>query len=339
MSPPRFLLAALILAAAPVACLAATAPNHRPVKAVGPARLTVTTPQGSGQLALYISADWAKPQPGIVRALVIVHGYTRDARGYFHTGEKAVALAGAQAAGTIVIAPDFLADIDVAAHHLPSSVLHWTTGSWESGQNALGPAPISSFAALDAIITRLADRTLFPNLREVVIAGHSGGGQVVQRYAILAPPPPGGLAVRYVVANPSSYAYFDDWRPVAEASCPREDIWKYGMAHLPPYAGTANPVTLEQRYAARSVTYLLGTDDTNPNHPALDRTCMGEAQGPYRLARGLAFIMHLRARDPASRAQPVYLVQGVGHSAGRMFTAACGLTALFDKPGCAALAP
>jgi pimeloyl-ACP methyl ester carboxylesterase len=243
--------------------------------------------------------------------------------------------------GTLVIAPQFLADIDAAANHVPASVLRWTTGNWEGGDNALGPAPISSYAALDAVVAHLADRGRFPNLREIVIAGHSGGAQVAQRYAILAPNPPPGIAIRYVVANPSSYAYFDAARPepVDATACPRFNTWKYGMLNLPPYAATASPATLEPRYAARDVIQLLGTADTNPHHPALDVTCMGEAQGPYRLARGLAYARTLRARDGAADQQRVFLVQGIGHDAPRMFSSACGLAALFDKPGCAPTSP
>lgn len=309
------------------------------MRVVAPDRLTVTTPQGAGQLPLYVSADWTHPQPGIVRALIILHGYLRNAATYQRIGEAAVAAAGPQGAKTLVIAPQFLANIDMRPNHLPASVLRWTTGSWEGGQNALGPAPISSFAALDAIIARLANRRLFPDLRAVIVAGHSGGGQVAQRYAILAPAPPPGISVRYVVANPSSYAYFDAWRPQPAAACRRFDTWKYSMRALPPYAGGATPAQLEQRYATRGVTYVLGTADTDPQQPALDKSCMGETQGPYRLARGLAYILHLRARDKAAKSQPLYLVPGIGHNARQIFISACGLAALFDKPGCAPIAP
>lgn len=337
--PPRPRRALAVLAAAILATLVpALAPaqpaNHHPVKSVGPTLLPVTTPAGTGELALFLSADWTRPQPAAIRALVILHGYLRNAGTYLRTGQRAVAAAG-DTASTIVVAPQFLADIDASAHHLPASVLRWTTGSWEGGENALGPAPISSYAALDAIVAHLADRALFPNLREIVIAGHSGGAQVAQRYAILAPPPPPGIAVRYVIANPSSYAYFDVWRPqpVNATACPRFNTWKYGMLGLPPYAAGANPAALEARYAGRDVIQLLGTADTNPHHPALDVTCMGEAQGPYRLARGLAYARHLQALTGAADRQRVILVPGVGHDANRMFNAACGLAALFDKPG------
>jgi len=35
---------------------------------------------------------------------------------------------------------------------------------------------------MDSILTLLSDRKNFPNLRSVVIAGHSAGGQYVSRY-------------------------------------------------------------------------------------------------------------------------------------------------------------
>jgi hypothetical protein len=54
------------------------------------------------------------------------------------------------------------------------------------------------------------------------------------------------------------------------------------------------------------VIYLLGTADTNPDHPALDKSCMAEAQGPYRYVRGhtVAATMAMRvggAVRPAGR--------------------------------------
>jgi pimeloyl-ACP methyl ester carboxylesterase len=71
---------------------------------------------------------------------------------------------------------------------------------------------LSSFDAIDSILARLADRSVFPNLAHIVLAGHSAGGQIVQRYAVVGTGTDKltalGVRVRYVVANPSSYAYF-----------------------------------------------------------------------------------------------------------------------------------
>jgi hypothetical protein len=49
--------------------------------------------------------------------------------------------------------------------------------------------------------------------------------------------------------------------------------------------------------AARHAIYLLGTLDTNPNHPVLDKSWMAEAQGPYRYARGHTYSQTMAARD------------------------------------------
>jgi pimeloyl-ACP methyl ester carboxylesterase len=176
----------------------------------------------------------------------------------------------------------------------------------------------------------------------VVVAGHSGGAQVVQRYAIAgqgeAVLQREGIAVRYVVANPSSYAYFSAERPEPSiaASCAGFNDWKYGMEARPPYLAAPTPAELEQRYVARQVIYLLGTLDTNPNHRALDRSCMAEAQGAYRYARGHAYAAMMAARDGGTPNHKTWDVPDVGHDGDKMLTSACGLAALFDLPGCAA---
>jgi pimeloyl-ACP methyl ester carboxylesterase len=315
------------------------APNKKPVKVVADGRIAVGT---KGTLPLYASGDWLKPEPGITRAVIVLHGRLRNADVYYDSAKTAQAAAGPAGQATLMIVPQFLADIDIEAHHLPPDTLRWTLEGWEGGDDATGPKPASSFEALDAILARLADRALFPNLKDVVVAGHSGGGQVVQRYAIAsrgeAPLAAAHIAVRYVVANPSSYAYFTDQRPQPEiaASCPRFNDWKYGMAERPDYLAKPTPAELERAYVARQVIYLLGTKDTNPNHPALDKSCMAEAQGPYRYARGHSYAAVMAARDGGTPNHHLFDVEGVGHDGDKMLTSPCGLKALFDLPGCAA---
>ena len=336
----RLIVAAIVVLLLP--WVAAAEPAwHRPVKAVADARMTVATPAGAGEVPVYLSADWSHPLPNIFRAVIVVHGVGRDADGYLRGAEAARAAAGPEGAATLLIVPQFLADIDVTTFRLPPTVLHWSTGGWSEGEPAHGPAPLSSFDVFDTILQRLADRALLPNLAHVVLAGHSAGGQVVQRYSVVgrgeAALGARGLALRYVVANPSSYLYFSDERPVPvdRAACPRFDRWKYGLAGAPPYVG--DTTGMEARFAVRQVVYLLGTADTDPHEADLDTSCEGEAEGPYRLARGQAFFAYLQARHPGTLAQRVALVPGVAHSAGKMFGSVCGLAALFDRPGCPGL--
>ncbi len=315
------------------------APNRKPVKAIADARLPVG---GQGILPLYLSSNWALPLPAISRAVIVLHGRLRNADDYYISANTAQVAAGEDGKRALMIVPQFLAEIDIEAHKLPAETLRWSLEGWEGGEPALAPNPVSSFEALDAILAKLADRRIFPNLKQVVVAGHSGGGQVAQRYAIAGKGETllarQHIDVRYVVANPSSYAYFDAVRPFPKiaAGCPGFDKWKYGMEERPPYLANVTPAVLEQRYVERDVVYLLGTLDTNPDHPALDKSCMAKAQGPHRYARGHAYVDTMARRHRGTPNHRVWDVAGVGHDGDRMLTSKCGLTALFDIPGCGA---
>ena len=287
-------------------------PNEAPVAAVGASNLDLGS---AGVLRMALSEGW--DAPAVSSALVVLHGRLRNAADYLGAGIAAVA----GRPGWMVAVPQFLAEVDIAAHSLPSRTLRWTLTGWMGGDPATGPTDLSAFAALDGVLAFLRDR---PAIRRVVVAGHSGGGQVVQRYAMLGDTP---ADLRFVVANPSSYAFLGPDRP--EPPCPGFDDWKYGLSHLPAYAGSATREALAQRYATRDVHTLLGGEDTDPAHPALDRSPPAQCQGPHRRARGEAFHADLLRRFPHCR-HTLQIVPGVGHDGGRMLGSAEGAAALFD---------
>ena len=179
---------------------------HRPVRTVVTERLSVATSSGTGEVPTGTSPDWLHSLPGLRRAVIVVHGVDRNADTYLRGTEVAREDAGPDGGATLLIVPQFLADVDTTTFDLPSATLHWSTESWASGEPAHGPTPISSFDVLDAILRRLADRTVFPTLAEVMVVGHSAGGQLVQRYAVVARGETWlselGIRVRYVIANP-----------------------------------------------------------------------------------------------------------------------------------------
>jgi len=312
-----------------IACAGAQAAEHG-VKVISPGRLDMA----GGELAVGLSQDWRQPLPDIRRAVIIVHGRLRNAQSYLHSAEHAARQAG-QDATTLVIAPQFLNQRDIARHHLPDTLLRWHGNAWMAGEPSTGPGSLSSYGALDAIVERLSDRRQFPALTRIVIAGHSGGAQVVQRYALTGRDLPAlkasGIQLRYVIANPSSFAYFDAHRPVVfdQAKCPGFNDWKYGLLKLPAYASGQTAQQLEQRYVQRDITYLQGHKDTDPNHPALDKSCAAEAQGAYRLIRGHNYFDYLRQRHPQGLEQRLIEVPGVGHDGDGMLTSPEGQAAVF----------
>jgi pimeloyl-ACP methyl ester carboxylesterase len=298
-------------------------------------------------------ADWTMAQPSVRRALIVVHGLERNAEQNHRVGQRAIRNAGSAGQGTLLIGPQFLEEVDAQAHGLSGNVLRWTEDRWMAGANAEN-AHLSSYDAIDVILAKLADRKVFPNLKTVVLAGHSAGGQFVQRYAAVGKAGDAlersGIHLHFVVANPSSYLYFTPDRPALKSkgdftfeipsdTCHgKYNHWKYGLEDPPPYVGTITAADVEQRYVGREIVYLLGTSDNDPNHPELDKSCGAEDEGPQRFFRGQAFFRYLQMRHTelagAAARQRLWAVPGVDHDNDRMFNSECGLAALFEVGTC-----
>jgi hypothetical protein len=123
-------------------------------------------------------------------------------------------------------------------------------------------------------MARLADRNVFPNLIDVVLAGHPAGGQFVQRYAAANPE---RFPTRYIVANPSSYLYMDKQRwtggsldqftvptILEQSRCPTYNRYRYGLEGLNIYMQVVGESKIRSQYAERRVIYMLGEDDNDP---------------------------------------------------------------------------
>ncbi|WP_414449083.1 alpha/beta hydrolase [Burkholderia sp. 22PA0099] len=317
---------------------------YSPVPIVQPERLELATPSGTVQVPIAVSRDWTRPQPDVTRAVIVIPGWPRRD---LTSGEHAARLAGPAARDAMLITPQFLTAKDIAAHHLPDTMLRWRESGWPHARLSTGPVAISSFEVVDEIFKRLANRALFPNLRLIVLAGHSAGGQYVQRYAALGRGEAdlGGepIAIRYVVANPATYLYFTDVRPDRNGAfapfdakrCPTFERWNYGLrTGVPPYAGApATAEAAQARYLQRDVVYLLGTADNSPDEDSVGHSCEADAQGLTRFDRGRAYDAYIHMLDPQTR-QHVIEARGVAHSSWRIYASACGMAALFDKPGC-----
>jgi pimeloyl-ACP methyl ester carboxylesterase len=284
--------------------------------------------------------DVANPQ--IARALIVIHGANRDADSYFRTALAAAFLAGALD-DTIVIAPRLASSAGSCRDHLESNEVSWSCAgdSWRSGGTATNNQKLTSFDFTDEILRKLARKDIFPNLRAIVVSGHSAGGQYVERYAMANTVHEElGVPVTYVVSNPSSYAYLDHTRPRAEGSdfraftdgrnCTTYNQWPYGLEHRTGgYTARETDDQLKKQLAARPVTYLLGEIDTLPLG-GFDGSCPAMAQGPTRLARGQAFTKYVNQKFGARR-HTLTVVPLCGHNARCMFTAEPALPILFPK--------
>ena len=281
-----------------------------------------------------------KNAAGPTKALIALHGHPREAAKTFDAALRAVRNAGALA-DTLVVAPVFQVAADKAARCSAPGVpaaragdLLWTCASWLEGGRADNGARITSFAAMDALVAELAQR--WPSLRTVTIAGFSAGAQMVQHYIGFADQERAGaasVAVRYVVADPGTWLYFDGWRPQppADGTCPGMNRWKYGTDGVPADLGRS-AAQARQRYAAADISYLEGALDSSEAkgtyYGILDKSCAAAAQGPYRMQRGLAYAQYDRTMLAPDQRREVVVVPGCAHDVACVFPSEAARAAL-----------
>ena len=296
------------------------------------------------KLEYYGNGDVLVPDPIIKTVVLVIHGDSRNAADYARYSVESSQSAGV-ASSTLVVAPHFIADSDSAARI--ASRLYWSEGGWKQGDKSqsdtyLRPWRMSSFAVLDAFVAKVA---AFPNMTRIVVAGHSAGGQFVNRYAAGTQ---STVKRTYVVANPSSYLYFSAkrWRngvlrslTSSEArSCPGFDHFKYGLREPNAAMVAVGAATLGARYSSARVTYLLGAEDTDPNSASLDTSCAAKWQGSARYQRGSQFHAYLGTvfGQAVYERHKLVRVPGVAHDGHEMLMSPGGRSALF---GTAAAAP
>jgi len=354
------LAATLVLSVAAAAPAAETTPPPCTLATTACAEF-VTLRGGPARGMIYRTFSLTVPNTRIRRALIMVHGTLRNADHYFTTATGAGFFAGALD-DTLIIAPAFQSADRRFGDKLADHEVSWSCSgdSWRSGGAALSDPKLASFDFADAILERLADRRVFPNLTVIVVAGHSAGGQFVNRYEMSSKVADNlGVPVQFVVANPSSYAWPVDVRLIAEgvgspeaarlawkdeaphtgfafgpfdkAKAPDYDLWPYGLEHrVGGYTMSLSDETLRHNLVTRRVTYLLSQVDTLPLG-GFDGSPGAMAQGATRRQRGEALVDYLHTVMGAKSA--VVIVPECGHNDRCVYTSDEVLPVIFPKAG------
>lgn len=289
----------------------------------------VTLGAGPARTMVYRTQPLTVKNEKITRALIVIHGTNRDADNYFRSTLAAAFLADALD-DTVLIVPHIASAAGSCKDTLAPNEVSWNCASWRTGGASVADDKLTTFDMVDEILRRLARKDSFPNLKSIVVAGHSAGGQFVNRYEMSNRVHETlGLPVTYVVANPSSYAWIDATRPVSVAdACANFDRWPYGFQNRSGYAARISDEDLKKQLASRPTTYLLGEIDILPLG-GFDSSCSAMRQGPTRLARGQAFGTYVDEQLGAKH--DIVVVPLCGHNARCMFTAEIALPLLFPK--------
>ena len=355
MRIPLLLAATTLLGAAP-------APRRPSMRVSSPCTTATTACEqwvmlagGPARSMVYSTYALDVPNPSITRAFILIHGTNRNADHYFGTATAAAFLAGALD-NTVVIAPHIIDGQDTPQ----ANEVVWPNrgDSWRSGGMSTSHPTLSTFDFMDEIIRTLANKKVFPNLIKVVVAGHSAGGQFVTRYE-MANKIHGtlGVAISYVVANPSTYAWPSPLRPLRVGAAdsataehealgrsgekpssdftfgpfdasklPSYDRWPAGLEQRSGYTAHLSDAQLKKQLAERPTTYLLSQVDVLPLG-GFDSSPSAMTQGPTRRARGEAFVKFIS--DSLGAKPTTIIVPECGHNDRCVFTTDVVFPAIF----------
>jgi hypothetical protein len=248
---------------------------------------------GPGRSLIYRNYPLDRRNDAITRVLVNIHGASRNADDYYLSSLAAGFIAGALE-NTLIISPRIASNNGANCRdELAPNEISWHCNTWRSGGPSLNYPAVNSFDFLDAVLRKVARKDVFPNLRAIVVSGHSAGGQVVNRYGMSNQVHDQlGVPITYVVSNPSSYAYPDSLRPTGAAygvtayapgyipevgpnanafrafgdarNCTTYNQWGYGLQNRTGYSEKQSDDQLKRQLASRPTTYLLGELDILP---------------------------------------------------------------------------
>jgi len=191
------------------------------------------------------------PDAAVTVGLIVQHGDSSDGDDYtcaIYNGLRKHLILDAAVQQVLIVGPQFYQSWNDTVRPRQANELYWGDDneiSWNSWQNGNVPSPsqpfetpqqrygrlnsfkgggnssagskasLSSFDVYDQIMGAMMDKNFYPNMKSIILLGHSGGAQVVQRHAIaskLEARP--GVSISYFVANPGSVTYLTDVRPI-----------------------------------------------------------------------------------------------------------------------------
>lgn len=256
-------------------------------------KTTIKDPTGRS-FTCFSNLEFLNPQTQTELAIIVIHGFERKGELNLKRMMNAAKLSEKEKV-SLIIAPQFN-----TAQEGPLPNEHfWSKESWPSGGLSEDEKDetkrLSSFALVDLLFAELADTKRFPKLQRIVLAGHSAGGQFVNRYVAVGKAGDdffqtrGHLKRLFLVANPSSYLYLDGRRPLLGTNRfeipnqPPENYnrWRHGLENRNAYASRLSIDEITTNVSKRRTYYLVGSED-NKQDDYLSNSPPSMVQGKNR---------------------------------------------------------
>ncbi|KAK0212064.1 hypothetical protein DFS33DRAFT_1248379, partial [Desarmillaria ectypa] len=229
-----------------------------------------------------------------------------------------------------ILGPCFFTEADLKGGAAQDGQLLWGTTTWISGHPNIAPDSVSDFSSfdvLDALVAHYMDKSVYPNLKVLVVGGHSAGGQTTQRYAVLRKLTENEDWLQFWIANPGSLCWLVSDRPFPVDNCKGVDEFKYGLESNFPLYANSNARSLGRegiinRYHGRTLSYAWGLKDEGNG----DTRCQAEASSLFtHIARGKHFVAMLEDMGGIPNLTTVDWVPGVSHNTAGMMASDAGI--------------
>ncbi|MBS9463925.1 hypothetical protein KIM67_16005 [Flagellimonas sp. 389] len=283
----------------------------------------------------------------ITTAVIAVHGSGHNAKGQFENITLAAQVENSNLDTLLLIAPQFIGDEEVGEFLLDEAHVFWED-SWRVGDNSVEErGNVSSFTIMDSLMVTLAK---YPNLKKIVLAGHSAGAQFTCRYSATTPIVDElevkGIDLKFVPVNPGTYTYMDDKRKALGTentfevplsftieACSDYNIYPWGLEDLNPYLDAVGADGIRDRLKTRNVTYLIGQNDNDPTpeETSINEQCESILQGRDRFERAINYFDHLLDfyGPEIMENQKILVVPGAGHSSTVIYPSEIGRQNIF----------
>jgi len=296
----------------------------------------------------YRNIPLANTSTDIKYAIISLHGDGRNADEHFNIIGQATVNAGLEDS-TILLAPVYPFQDDINQYNLGDDVLYWSDTDWNAGdlsrntQSNPRPFRISSFSTMDSIYHRLVENN--PNLKRIVLTGHSAGSQMVVRYAAggraQADLTETGIDFVFVPTNTPSFLYYDDNRVLNQnaevfefgpSDCGSASQYKYGLDNLNQYMENTGEATIIENHKQSGVTYLIGQYDFGGQ----TNTCARMVQGSSRLIRTHVYFSYIGFfyGDSIYNNHRMAEIPAAYHEFDEIVFTDCGMNALFNIGDC-----
>ena len=285
--------------------------------------VNISNSSGNGNFYFYSNYDIYEDKAqwqDLEKAIFVVHGGSVNPGDYFsyltstlnnlEISEK-----------TILISPNFK-----ETEESPGD-LYWQSVGYRDGDDSDGAVQISSFEVIDQIINKLADKTHFPVLDEIIVTGQSSGGRFTHSYAAAnrVESSHSDINFEYIVSQNQFFYYPTNERIDVTTNnlyiptgCNGINYWPYGYLTAPPYVSVLEKSEFNTRFINRNIIYLLGSGTGNDS--SLNSSCQATLSGPNRYQRGENMFRYMNLKYGNDHNHKKVVIPGITHDGYASYT-------------------